>query len=84
MKITGNGHVKELLYKVPEWNEETQEEEVYFLYHGEEYFLSQFTRVESDPELLEKEINGIFGTSYFSGIGINLTEEGVKVYYLSW
>lgn len=85
MKITGNGHVKELLYKVPEWNEETQEEEAYFLYQGNEYFLSEFMRTE-DPDLLAKGINGVFGTSYFSAIGINLSDniDGVKVYFLSW
>jgi len=87
MKITGNGHVKELLYGIPEWQDDKDEnnDEPYFLYHGDKYFLSEFVRTE-DPELLEKGINGVYGTSYFSGIGVILSDDidGVKVYFLSW
>lgn len=87
MNIIGNGHIKELLFDVPEWIEDKDENnaEPYFLYRGDKYFLSEFMRTE-DPELLAKGINGFHGTSYFSAIGINLSDDndGVKVYSLSW
>jgi len=87
LKITGNGHVKELLYDIPEWIEDKDENnvEAYFLYHGDKYFLSEFMRTNS-PELLKKGINGTMGTSHFSAIGISLSDDidGVKVYYITW
>jgi hypothetical protein len=91
IEIYGNGHDIELEYKVPEWNEETGEEEQCFQYKGNTYFLSEFTNIHNkvwqpNPPEWQLEFDGIKSDSYFSGILIKISEdgEGVKAYtYIS-
>ena len=80
VEFFGNNHWKELFYEIPEWNEDDKEPEIEscFKYHGQTYFLSEFMRTESYKGF----VDGIRGDSFFSGIGVKISNCGdsVKVF----
>jgi hypothetical protein len=88
INIYGNGHTRELEYRVPDWNEDDEMESC-FTYKGNVYFLSEFMSTHNrvhfhGPEWM-KEFDGYNNDSFFSGILIKLIDdEAVKVYtYIS-
>jgi len=91
IKVYGNHHYRPVDYAVPDWNEETGEEEACFKHKGNTYFLSEFVNIHNkvhnpNPPEWMKEFDGYMSDSYFSGLLIKLSEcgEGVKVYtYIS-
>jgi hypothetical protein len=85
IKIYGNGHARELEYRVPDWMDEEDETEQSFIYKGHVYFLSEFLNTHnpvyfSGPDWM-KEFDGYNNDSFFSGILIKLIgDEAVQVY----
>lgn len=82
LHIIGNGHVRDLRWGIPEW---TNSEEEYFVYKGQQYWLSEFMRTEYHaPEWLQ-EFDGYMSDTFFSGILVkNPTgewQDGIKVYH---
>lgn len=77
---------EELFHEVPEWNEETGEEELAFKIGEDTYFLSEFMAVrgkatgDGEQHWLD-EFDGVLSTTYFSGILIKMVNgEGVKIF----
>ncbi len=94
IKVFGNNHWKELLWKVPEWkdDEHNPDPEDCFLYKCNVYFPSQFmTITEHSPFYLLDEngitlFDGYHSDSFFSGILIKYSDcgEAIKAFtYIS-
>jgi hypothetical protein len=85
--VVGNGHSRELLWAIPDWVDDGNDEEdaeEYFVYRGETYFLSEFLRIERNAPSWLKKFDGYHSDSFFSGILIRYPagdyDDGVKVY----
>ena len=73
MRIITNHHQREFDYAIPEWS---TEEEPYFMYHRQRYFLSEFQRTEEGSDLHRAGYNGFVSWTYFSGVAVKITEDG--------
>lgn len=89
VKIFGNNQWREMEYGIPEWKEKEEEfeEELFFTYKGNKYFLSEIIAVHNEfynphPPDWMSEFDGFMPESYFNGILIKLSDdmEKVKVY----
>jgi hypothetical protein len=81
IKLIGNGHWIPTDYGKPEWSDE---EELFFKYKGEVYWLSEFLCTDNISPL--SSFDGYASDSFFSGVVIKLDDEGeyVKAYtYIS-
>ncbi len=84
LDIYGDHHWIEIEYGTPEWNEE---EEPYFNYKGNKYFLSEILAVNNsihnpNPPEWQKGFDGYMSDSFFSGILVKFSDCGdaVQVY----
>ena len=82
-----DGKEVEIDWSVPDWSEE---EEMFFKYQGEDYFLSEFENIHNpywnpNPSKWMKEFDGIYCNTYFSGILVKILDDcdAVQVFTFS-
>jgi len=80
IQFIGNGHFIRLDDKAPEWS---NDDEPFFRYRGNDYFLSEFLRCHDIKDF--EGFDGYATDTYFSGVAIKLVtddylDECVKVY----
>ena len=67
LHIIGNGHAIELRYGTPEWAHGPDGDETYFIYKGQEYWLSEFMRSDGHGSPFA-DYDGYASDSFFSGV----------------
>lgn len=84
--------IKEIEYKVPDWNEddENPDMEEFFSYNESDYFLSEFMSLHNkihmpNPPERFKGFDGYMSCSFFDGYLVKIIESGdaVKLYHYS-
>jgi len=69
--VVGNGHLIDPQYGTPEWSDE-EEEEDFFMYRGEQYWLSEFMRIEKHMPTWMHQYDGYMNDSFFSGVLVKI------------
>lgn len=78
LTIIGNHHWVPLEYGHPEWIEEPTPDNIepFFMYKGNQYWVSEFVITDNISEF--KEFDGYMSDSFFSGILIKLSVDGIE------